>query len=47
MNKVADFSRLSNDWTEWSKRIRMANVSVSPARADTEIGFTSEDQSST
>jgi hypothetical protein len=45
VNKVADFTRLSNDWTEWSNRIRLANVSVSPARDSNEIGFTSDDQS--
>jgi hypothetical protein len=45
VHKVADFSRLSQDWTEWSSRIRLANVSVSPARDDTAIDFTSDDQS--
>jgi hypothetical protein len=42
---VADFSRLSNDWTEWASRIGMSNVAASPASDGRAIGFTSADQS--
>ncbi|MEZ0339872.1 hypothetical protein ACAG25_07805 [Mycobacterium sp. pV006] len=42
---MADFSRLSNDWTKWSRRIGLANISVSPTEDGSAIGFTSEDQS--
>ncbi|MGV0646324.1 hypothetical protein ABQE44_23300 [Mycolicibacterium sp. XJ2546] len=42
---MPDFSRLANVWTEWTRRIGMANVSVDPARGDAEIGFFSDDQS--
>ncbi|OBF98675.1 hypothetical protein A5790_02790 [Mycobacterium sp. 852002-51152_SCH6134967] len=42
---MPDFSRLSKNWTEWSAKMGMANVSVSPSLDHTEIGFTSDDQS--
>ncbi|MGE2718430.1 hypothetical protein [Mycolicibacterium celeriflavum] len=42
---MPDFSRLSRNWIDWSNSIQMANVSVSPGADDTEICFTSTDQS--
>ncbi|MGE2736072.1 hypothetical protein [Mycolicibacterium vaccae] len=42
---MADFSRLSNDWTRWSSRIGLANVSASTAGDGSAIEFTSDDQS--
>lgn len=36
---MADFSRLSNDWTKWSGRIGMANVSISAVADDSAIAL--------
>ncbi|WP_193044295.1 hypothetical protein [Mycolicibacterium baixiangningiae] len=41
---MADFSRLSEDWTKWASRIGLSNVAVSPVDGNA-IGFTSDDHS--
>lgn len=39
------FSRLTRIWVDWAARIGMTKAAVSPAPTDTDVGFTSDDQS--
>jgi hypothetical protein len=40
---MVDFSRLSANWVKWSELARLANISVSTDRDDSEIVFRSSD----